>query len=84
MVEWDKPPHSHLWHNEDSLNRVAWDTWSMEERLGCHPISSHCQQGGIHGKDSGPTMEAEPTYIKPHPSTPGNCLSTGVGLMLRN
>ena len=36
-----------VWHCQDGLNKVVWDTWSGEERLGCCQFSPHHQQGGV-------------------------------------
>ena len=69
-------------HCEDGLNRVVWVTQSEEERLGCHHFSSHHQQSGASGTDRGLAVEAEPACTKPHPSMPGNWVSTRARLIL--
>ena len=63
-------------HCEDSLDRVVWDTQSEEERLGCCHFSPITNKVGFQGTDIGPTVEVVPTYTKPCPSMPGNCVST--------
>ena len=80
----DKSPSLCPQHCEYGLNRVIWDNHFMEERLGCCHFSTQHQQGGASGKEQQPTVEAGPIYTKPHPSTPGNYKSTGMGLMLMN
>ena len=58
LVEQDKPPCLRLRHSEDCLNRVVWDTWSMEERLGSRHFSPITNKVGLQGMDSRPTVEA--------------------------
>ena len=59
-----------MWHCEDDLNRLVWDPWSREERLGCHHFTPHHQQGGASGNNSGGTVEGDPL------PAPGNYVST--------
>ena len=48
-LEWDRPPGSCLKNCKDGLNTVAWDTWSIEERLGYGHFSPPHQQSGASG-----------------------------------
>ena len=65
--ERDKPPGRRPRHCDDGLNRVVWDTQSVEERLGTGagrgeelPFFSPITKLGPQGRDSGPTGEAGP------------------------
>ena len=52
---------------------------------GVSPFSPHHQQEGDFSEwTAGPTVEVGPVYNKQCPSAPGNCTSTGAGLMLMN
>ena len=50
LVEWDKLLHLHLWHCEDGLNRVVWDTQSMGVAI-FPPITNKV---GLQGTTVGP------------------------------
>ncbi|XP_039079917.1 cyclin-dependent kinase 2-associated protein 2-like [Hyaena hyaena] len=53
-----------LWHCEDGLNRVVWDTWYQEETLGCHDFSPH------HQEAIAPAPSSTPGSSTPGPGTP--------------
>ena len=81
--ERDKPPGRRPRHCDDGLNRVVWDTQSVEERLGTGagrgeelPFFSPITKLGPQGRDSGTR------HTKPRPSAhPSTCAKLTVVLL---
>ena len=76
----DKPPCLYPRHSEDDSNRVALDTGFMKEQLRVTifltTTTKAGTQGSGHGAHSGGRTNLHQT-MPLHPSTLGNCISTG-------
>lgn len=83
LAKQDKPPPLHPLNNKDSLNRVIWDNWSMEEYWDV-TIFLLITSMGPQGRESWCTVDAGPAYTTPCPSAPGKCKYTETGLTLKN
>ena len=56
------------------MNRVIWDTQSMEKSLGVDIFLPTITKRSLRDLFSGTTVEVGPTYTKPGPSRLGNCI----------